>query len=161
MHNFIVIHSRGKDIPEKQLGAIVTEIKSLINDSDLQILPLALHLLTQILTVNKASLGAVKSECFPPVFQTIKSPLLQGSSLKSLLELFSVSVSLDAGLFAQLLTSLQEPLHSADNPLNLASSKQPFSSIAQSVAVICQASPSNTAGTTQKFIALPKVSPTL
>lgn len=129
----------------------------MINDSDLQILPLALNLLAQLLTVNKGCLSAIKSECLPSIFQTIKSPLLQGASLKSLLGLLSVVVAQDGALFGQLLTSLQEPLNATENPLNLASSKQPFFSIAQCVAVICQASSANTSATVTKFIGLVKV----
>jgi len=147
---------RGKEVPEKQLAAVVVEVKAQINDSDLQILPLAFNLLTQILQVNKGTLSVIKTEAFPPIFVIIKSPLLQGTSLRSLLDFLGTAVAIDGALFASLLTSLLEPLTSADQPLSLSSSKQPFASIAQSVAVICHASPANISATAQKFIALIK-----
>jgi len=59
------------------MEGIISEIKALVNDSDLQILPLALALLTSILKVNQSTLSTLQTECFPPIFQLIKSPLLQ------------------------------------------------------------------------------------
>ena len=60
---------------------IIKELPPLINESDLHLSQLTLHLLTTVSRVNKASMSMVDEAILQQLFTLIRSPLLQGSTL--------------------------------------------------------------------------------
>eukprot|EP00897_Mesotaenium_endlicherianum_P010551 jgi/Mesen1/9524/ME000637S08970 len=124
--------------------AIITELSSLISDSDLALTALALELCcTMMLDKERhADAGAfVKDRVLPQALVLVKSPLLQGHALQTLQEFFaalvqSANVSFDTLLDALLASAAAtSPASTAAGPV----SKQAFWSVAQCAAVLCLA----------------------
>jgi len=99
------------------LHAMLREIAPLLSESDLHIAQLTLHLLTSVARTQQAALlaggvGDVFSVILNEVFTLLRSPLLQGVALQSLLEFLQALVELNAsgsGLgYRDLLTSLMK-----------------------------------------------------
>lgn len=116
------------------LYTVLCEIPPLLSESDLHIAQLTLHLLTSIARKQRSALqpAGVSSVIMPEVLNLLRSPLLQGAALASLLEFLQALVEFNAsgsGLgYRDLLTSL----------MNLASRpglhKTAHHSVAQAVA---------------------------
>ena len=83
------------------LHAMLREIAPLLSESDLHIAQLTLHLLTSVARTQQAALlaggvGDVFSVILNEVFTLLRSPLLQGVALQSLLEFLQALVELNA-----------------------------------------------------------------
>lgn len=76
------------------LYAVLTEIPPLLSESDLHIAQLTLHLLTSIARNQRSAFqaGGVSATILPEVFNLLRSPLLQGVALASLLEFLQALV---------------------------------------------------------------------
>lgn len=118
------------------------EVRPLISDSDLHLLPLALHLVESIIAVHSTSVNDVKSIILPSLFELIQSPLLQGAALQSLLKLFGALGRASPADYETFVKSLVDPLLSAHatgvsaGGVAAVSNKQAASTVAQCVAVL-------------------------
>lgn len=76
------------------LYAVLNEIPPLLSESDLHIAQLSLHLLTSVARNQRSALqaGGVSGTILPEVFNLLRSPLLQGVALASLLEFLQALV---------------------------------------------------------------------
>lgn len=135
------------------------ELKPLISDSDLHLLPLALKTVESILSVSPSSVNEVKSLILPSLFQLMESPLLQGSSLESLLSMFAAFAKVSPADYQASVHGLVDPLLSAKTPGGVSAggvaavtNKQAASTVAQCVAVLAaNASNSNRDTTIREF----------
>ena len=80
------------------LHTMLREIAPLLSESDLHIAQLTLHLLTSVARKQQAALltGGVGSIILTEVFTLLRSPLLQGVALLSLLDFLQALVEFNA-----------------------------------------------------------------
>ena len=80
------------------LYAVLGEVPPLLSESDLHIAQLTLHLLTSIAKKQGSALqsAGVSGAILPEVFNLLRSPLLQGGALASLLEFLQALVGFNA-----------------------------------------------------------------
>nr|CAG4643698.1 EOG090X00HY [Lepidurus arcticus] len=119
-------------IAPEMLTKVLVELPPLLSESDLHIAQLTLSLLTSVAKLHPQTLPPLANAILPEVLALVRSPLLQGSALSSLLEFLQALVAAHLpGLgYRELLTMFvsmvsQGNLH-----------KQAFYSLAQSVAAL-------------------------
>lgn len=148
-----VVKKYGSNKAAKELfPTTLAEVAPLISDADLHLSHLALQLCVSILRVNPESAAPVVEKILPMTQQLLRSSLLQGLALESLLALYAELVTINAKSagFDQLLDSLISIVSkSKGEPL----SKQSFSSIAQTIAAITANAPADKrSATVERFI---------
>ncbi|KAF3429218.1 LOW QUALITY PROTEIN: hypothetical protein E2986_00011 [Frieseomelitta varia] len=94
------------------LDKVTTELPALLNETDLHIAQLTLNLLTTIAKLHPVALTRVSDNILPEILVLVKSPLLQGVALNSMLEFFQALVQADIpGLgYRELLSMLLAPV---------------------------------------------------
>nr|CAG4651567.1 EOG090X00HY [Triops cancriformis] len=119
-------------IAPEMLTKVLVELPPLLSESDLHIAQLTLSLLTSVAKLHPYTFPPLASAILPEVMALVRSPLLQGSALSSLLEFLQALVAAQLpGLgYRELLPMMvsmvsQGSLH-----------KQAFYSLAQSVAAL-------------------------
>ncbi|KAF8982329.1 Cullin-associated NEDD8-dissociated protein 1 [Entomortierella lignicola] len=142
----------GKVLPVQSYDELLNELKPLITDEDLHLLPLGLTSVVSILHANPSSINVVKQEILPSVLRLVRSPLIQGQSLDSLLALFAALVRTNDKEFSALISGLVEPVTVSVPEGQLALPKQAFSTIAQCIAVLCLNSDKNLDVTVAEFL---------
>ncbi|KAG0233459.1 Cullin-associated NEDD8-dissociated protein 1 [Actinomortierella wolfii] len=148
----VSIRRFGKNLDAKTYHDLLLELKPLISDEDLHLLPLGLSSVVAILHANPSSIATVKEHILPSVFKLVQSPLIQGPALDGLMNLFAALVRTNAKEFGALISALVEPAAgpSVDGQLKL--SKQAFSTIAQCIATLCINSDANANATVNEFL---------
>lgn len=139
----IIIKNYGALLTEPMIDGILAEIPPLINESDLHISQLTLNLLTSLCCKHPKSMAKVCDSIMKEIFILVRSPLLQGGALNSLLAFFQALVATKTPKmeFRDLLGLLTAPIY---NPTEItqpsgsqyAVHKQAFHSIAKCVAVL-------------------------
>ncbi|KAI9483260.1 MAG: armadillo-type protein [Benjaminiella poitrasii] len=139
----ILVQRFGQNMPSKSFTSLLNELKPLISDSDLLLLPLALNTIQSILVISPQSVNDVKVSILPSLFKLIKSPLLQGSALDSLLNMFAAFGKANPADYQALVNGLVQPLLNVKTATSVAaggvaavSNKQAASTVAQCVAVL-------------------------
>ncbi|XP_053976488.1 cullin-associated NEDD8-dissociated protein 1 isoform X2 [Hylaeus anthracinus] len=115
------------------LDKVTTELPALLNETDLHIAQLTLNLLTTIAKLHPIALTRVTDNILPEILVLVKSPLLQGVALNSMLEFFQALVQADIpGLgYRELLSMLIAPV-SSQSVLH----KQAYHSLAKCAAAL-------------------------
>eukprot|EP01105_Mastigella_eilhardi_P013724 TRINITY_DN3125_c0_g1_i5.p1 TRINITY_DN3125_c0_g1~~TRINITY_DN3125_c0_g1_i5.p1 ORF type:complete len:986 (-),score=291.67 TRINITY_DN3125_c0_g1_i5:67-3024(-) len=130
---------------------VLPELSALVSDADLFLSHLALLLCVQVMrSAGAAATPAVQERIVPQAFELVKSPLLQGVALTTLLLFFSELVSLNPKVitFEFLIDNLLSMTKQKD-----ALNKQAYTSVAQGVAAVCtSAKPSQRDTVVSKFI---------
>nr|CAG4637585.1 EOG090X00HY [Chydorus sphaericus] len=92
------INNYSAALTPEMLFAVLNEVPPLLSESDLHIAQLTLHLLTSIARKQRSALlaGGISGAILPEVFNLLRSPLLQGAALASLLELLQALVEFNA-----------------------------------------------------------------
>lgn len=78
----------GDGLPVGTAKALVADLQPLVNDEDINLLPMALHTIASLLQQTPSSLKQVQTSILPRVYQLVQSPLLQGPSQEALLVFF-------------------------------------------------------------------------
>ncbi|XP_014472303.1 PREDICTED: cullin-associated NEDD8-dissociated protein 1 [Dinoponera quadriceps] len=94
------------------LDKVTTELPALLSETDLHIAQLTLNLLTTIAKLHPIALTRVSDHILPEILVLVKSPLLQGVALNSMLEFFQALVQAEVpGLgYRELLAMLVVPV---------------------------------------------------
>eukprot|EP01133_Synstelium_polycarpum_P020468 gene20468-24560_t len=150
--NDIAVHNPNA-ITLAQLPNILTELASNINESDLQLTHLSFIFYQNLLKSQPAAGWSqlVKEKLLPPTLLLLKSSLLQGVALDSLLTLFKIITGLnEAGItYNDLMAILMETATQIKPPVT----RQSFASISQCIAAISTSTtPENRASTIQKLV---------
>ncbi|KAG0210629.1 Cullin-associated NEDD8-dissociated protein 1 [Mortierella sp. GBA30] len=148
----VSIRRFGKVLPVQTYDELLNELKPLITDEDLHLLPLGLTSVVSILHANPTSISVVKQEILPSVLRLVRSPLIQGQALDSLLALFAALVRTNDKEFSVLVSGLVEPVTARAPEGQLSLPKQAFSTIAQCIAVLCLNSEKNLEMTVAEFL---------
>eukprot|EP01127_Copromyxa_protea_P015661 TRINITY_DN4544_c0_g1_i1.p1 TRINITY_DN4544_c0_g1~~TRINITY_DN4544_c0_g1_i1.p1 ORF type:complete len:1238 (+),score=400.75 TRINITY_DN4544_c0_g1_i1:38-3751(+) len=140
-------HGKSKAAGSSLFEGILKESTPLVSEQDLHLAHLSLLLASSIVHASSSSAENVAKLVLPNAYNLLKSSLLQGIALQSLLKLFkelvtskSKKVTYDSLLAG--LTGIVAP----------ELSRQSFSSIAQCVAVLVANSEAGTKDTIQKFV---------
>ncbi|KAJ3188217.1 Cullin-associated NEDD8-dissociated protein 1 [Gaertneriomyces sp. JEL0708] len=149
----VLIRQYGPQLSAEVFPSILSELKPLLADSDLHVLPLGLNVVSTIVQTAPKSqvLPYMKSDIMPHVIQIIyQSPHLvaAGPGLESLLQLWQVIVRVGGPDFFTL--SVSALLHPVTT--DASASKQALSVVAQSVAALCLSSEQQAPVTVEKFI---------
>ncbi|KAJ8684120.1 hypothetical protein QAD02_019912 [Eretmocerus hayati] len=95
------------------LEKVTAELPPLLNETDLHIAQLTLTLLTTIAKLHPVALNRISDNILPEILVLVKSPLLQGAALNSMLEFFQALVQ--AGIpglgYRELLSMLVAPVN--------------------------------------------------
>ncbi|KAG2206299.1 hypothetical protein INT47_007313 [Mucor saturninus] len=138
----ILVNRFGEHISTASFSRLLSELKPLISDTDLHLLPLALKTVQSILSLSPASINEVKLYITPSLFELIRSPLLQGAALDSLLNLFAAFAKASPSDYQALVKGLVDPLLDVNTSgvsaggVAAVANKQAASTVAQSVAVL-------------------------
>ncbi|XP_059481550.1 cullin-associated NEDD8-dissociated protein 1 isoform X2 [Neocloeon triangulifer] len=132
----VLVRSYNKVMHQSQLTAVIVELPPLLSESDLHIAQLTLTLLTSVAQTLPLALGNIGSEILPEILVLVKSPLLQGAALASMLDFFQALVQANLpGLgFCELVMLLRQPVLTDQMASSL--HKQALHSLAKCVAAI-------------------------
>jgi cullin-associated NEDD8-dissociated protein 1 len=147
----VIVHNQASHKSVTALSdTILKEDAALISDSDLHLSHLALRLATAILQVNTGSAATIQSTVLPQCLELLKSTLLQGMALESMLALFEQMIKVNAKQlsFESLLETLVNLVHKKTGDL----SRQSILSIAQCIAVIVASKPESVSNTVTRFV---------
>lgn len=131
----------GAYLVEDSIEEILREVPPLINESDLHISQLTLSLLTSLIRSRPEQiqdLPIVPQKILPETLHLVRSPLLQGAALQSVLDFFQVLVSFSfpgldyVAIVRQLTLPIENPQVASGHPLH----KQAYHSTAKCVAAI-------------------------
>ncbi|ORX91195.1 Cullin-associated NEDD8-dissociated protein 1 [Basidiobolus meristosporus CBS 931.73] len=142
----------GEYVNSETFTSVLVELRPLLSDSDLHLLPLALSTLGVVLEVNPGSLVQVKEDILESLLNLVKSPLIQGTSLDSLLKIYATLVRTDERDFTPLMNSLMNLVRTDGEHEQPSATTQSHSIIAQCAATLCLNSPSNCQATVNTFI---------
>lgn len=133
------------------LGKVLQDLPSLISEADLHIAQLGLKLITSIARLIPEALANIRNAILPEVLTLVKSPLLQGAALQSMLDLFQALVV--AGLpglgYRELLAMLVAPVTALDGQVL---HKQAYHSLAKCVAALTAQFPEEALSVAQRFL---------
>ncbi|KAI7858974.1 armadillo-type protein [Circinella umbellata] len=138
----VLIQKFGQLIPDESCKNLLAELIPLISDNDLHLLPLALRTIEALIVAKPGSVQNIKEAILPSLFQLIQSPLLQGASLESLLNLFAALARASPADYQVLVNGLIEPLLNVETTgvsaggVAAVANKQAAATVAQCVAVL-------------------------
>lgn len=82
----------GSGLPPAASQALLADLQPLINDADINLLPLALETIATLLSTDASTIAYVEASILPRIYELVQSPLLQGPSLDALLAFFTAFV---------------------------------------------------------------------
>lgn len=132
----VLIIKYQKCIYVDMLDCVVIELPPLLDEADLHIAQWTLVILKSIAELYPKALKDINNAILPQILKLVKSPLLQGSALNSLLDFFRalVKCNLPDLTFHHLIQKFVEPIGKRNTPCTL--HKQAFYSLAKCVAAI-------------------------
>lgn len=86
----------GPTLPSTTSAALITDLQPLINDADINLLPLALDTISTLLSHDPSVEPRITQSILPRIFELVQSPLLQGPSLEGLLGFFTAYINAGA-----------------------------------------------------------------
>jgi len=133
----VLAKNYGEYINAQVIETILVEVPQLINESDLHVSQLTFALLTSLTRYQAMQdMAIIPQQILPQTLMLVRSPLLQGAALQSVLDFFQALVrSSFPGLdYGGLVIQLTNPISHPNGPNIL--HKQAFNSIAKCVAAI-------------------------
>ncbi|KAI1290335.1 Cullin-associated Nedd8-dissociated protein 1 [Halotydeus destructor] len=150
----ILAKNYGEYISPQVINTVVSELPALINESDLHISQLTLVLLTTLTRFPAMQdVAVIPQQILPQTLVLVRSPLLQGAALQSVLDFFQALVrSSFPGLdYVGLVNQLTIPIyHPTSSPGTL--HKQAYHSIAKCVASITITDVDHSLATVQNYL---------
>ncbi|KAK4337023.1 hypothetical protein RND71_043999 [Anisodus tanguticus] len=133
-----LVKNYGDQIQPHVIEIILNELPHLVNESDLYISQLTLNLLTTLIKLEKGYFEVITGKVLQETLILIRSPLLQGTALQSILDFFQALVFKPYPNFSfdQLLTSLKDPVYNKEAEKSVNLHKQAYHSIAKCVSAI-------------------------
>eukprot|EP00455_Lapot_gusevi_P028577 TRINITY_DN3053_c0_g2_i1.p1 TRINITY_DN3053_c0_g2~~TRINITY_DN3053_c0_g2_i1.p1 ORF type:complete len:1239 (+),score=571.04 TRINITY_DN3053_c0_g2_i1:71-3787(+) len=131
-----VVRHVGANLPEDLCSLLLLEVAPHIKDDDLHLSQLVLELLSSVIQACPAAMPIFARDVYPRVLAFLRSPLLQGQVLTSLMKLFQTMLfaSYPELNYAAIMQSLMRSV-TPDLP------KQSFSAFAQCVATVATSAP--------------------
>lgn len=140
-------------------ATLVANISGLINDTDLRVASMALQLATKIVKERGAAVVPLLTQTgsiYPKALNLSMSPLLQGRTIDSLLELFSslAHVNSEPVTIQQILQALEKQAEAVSFSITTSSARgSPLYCIAKCIVAVCRAAETNLRiQTTQRII---------
>lgn len=134
------------------LQHVIVELPPLLDESDLHIAQWTLVILKSIAGVHPKALNNISNHILPEVMNLVKSPLLQGAALNSMLEFFQALVMcrLPGLSYNELVQMLISPILNIQGKDTI--HKQAYYSLAKCVAAITVICPTKALPVVQQFI---------
>lgn len=134
------------------LQPVIIELPPLLDESDLHIAQWTLVILKSIAGVHPKALQNISKSILPEVMNLVKSPLLQGAALNSMLEFFQALVMcrLPGLSYNELVQMLISPILNVQGKETI--HKQAYYSLAKCVAAITVICPTKALPVVQQFI---------
>lgn len=104
----------GQDISQDSYVKLLAELRMLVSDADLTLLPLALRTIEAIITISPGTVKDIKELILPSLLQLMQSPVLQGAALDSLLSLLAALAKSSPEDYQLLIKGLVDPLLTAE-----------------------------------------------
>ncbi|XP_066158775.1 cullin-associated NEDD8-dissociated protein 1 isoform X1 [Euwallacea fornicatus] len=144
-----------KKMTVQLLQPIIAEVPPLLDESDLHIAQWTLVILNSIAIYHAKALQDINSGIMPQVMILVKSPLLQGTALQSMLDFFKslVRCKLNGASYEHLLRLLLMPITNLRTNQSTTLHKQAFYSLAKCVAAISVVSQSQAGPVIAQFMA--------
>lgn len=144
---------------------LLAELRMLVSDTDLTLLPLALRTIEAIITVSPGTIKDVKELVVPSLLELMQSPVLHGAALDSLLSLFAALAKSSPKDYQILVKGLVDPLLGAQTSgvsaggVAAVANKSAAATVAQCVAVLAvNTDETRRQGTIQEFFGYIQVS---
>ncbi|VEN51680.1 unnamed protein product [Callosobruchus maculatus] len=133
-----LINNYHEDLNVQLLQPIIAEVPPLLDESDLHIAQWTLIILRSIAIYHPKALQDINNTIMPQILLLVKSPLLQGTALQSMLDFFKslVKCNLQGLNYDSLLRLLLVPISNLSTCQNATLHKQAFYSLAKCVAAI-------------------------
>lgn len=155
----VLVNSYHTSCSPQLLAKVLQELPALLSEADLHIAQLSLKLLTSIAKLLPSALSNIQANILPEVLTLVKSPLLQGAALKSMLELFQALVlaNLPGLRYPDLLALLVNPVNAQGTvghtglPV-VVLHKQAYHSLAKCVAALTVQFPDEALNVAQQFL---------
>ncbi|KAI9599345.1 armadillo-type protein [Syncephalis fuscata] len=142
----------GDNIPREQYVELIDACRLLINDDDLQLLPLALNC-TAAIVMRKTDLWSlVNSDITVYAHRLVVSPLVQGSPLEALTRFYAAMAKANPAQSVELFDHLFTLCTSNTQSTAAATSKQVYTNIARCAAVCCLQAPNKQKSVIAKLI---------
>lgn len=155
-----LLSQSGSDLPKATSKALIADLQPLINDADINLLPLALHSLATLVGRHPAVLPQIESSILPRVLDLVQSPLLQGPSLEALLAFFAAYVRAGADPLP-LVKQLAQTAESVKKSVDASGAQGGYQSLATSsrcIGVILREAPQVAESTVNEYSAKIQVS---
>lgn len=149
-----LIQNYHKKMTVQLLQPIIIEVPPLLDESDLHIAQWTLIILNSIAVHHPKALQDITSGIMPQIMVLVKSPLLQGTALQSMLDFFKslVKCNLPGASYDYLLKLLLVPVTSLRSNQAATLHKQAFYSLAKCVAAITVACQSQALPVITQFV---------
>lgn len=159
----VLVARYGESLSPEAYQHLTHELRPLLSDVDLHLLPMSLAMITSLLKANAdTTYPIIRKDIMPAVFKAVQSPLVQGAALQNILMLLQTIITYKPSefgfLFAGLTTSVASDVTTVQRSSNTANgdvattSKQAYSTIAQGVAVICVGNAKHTSDTVSDLL---------
>ncbi|RWS15707.1 Cullin-associated NEDD8-dissociated protein 1-like protein [Dinothrombium tinctorium] len=149
-----LVKNYGEQFTVELISIILQEVPPLINESDLHISQLTLSLLTSLTRSHQAFLSIIPQKILPETLVLVRSPLLQGAALQSVLDFLQALVrSSFPGLdYMELVRQLTIPVSISNQNMGPSLHKQAYHSIAKCVAAITTLEKEQSLQTVRRYI---------
>jgi cullin-associated NEDD8-dissociated protein 1 len=138
-----LLERSGPSLPTTTSTALIADLQPLINDADINLLPLALDTISTLLTHDSTIEPLVARSILPRIFELVHSPLIQGPSLEGLLAFFRAYVLAGAAPLP-LLKTLAQSADAAKKTIDTSGTQSGMQALVTSsrcIGVIVRASP--------------------
>lgn len=145
----------GPDFPLSSAKAIVTELKSYVNVSDLHNLGETMRVLSQMLRNQSALRDSIANDILPAVKAAILSPLLHAAAIEGMQELFAVYAALpetDSTALVQELVDSVLVQHPRSIPTAEDGGTQAFANVAKCIATVLETDADHTQDSLKAFM---------
>lgn len=150
-----LLERSGAGLPTTTAQALVGDLQPLVNDEDINLLPMALHTIASLLQHDPSIAKQIKKSIMPRIFILVQSPLLQGPSLEGLLAFFRDYVRAGAEA-APLVSTLAETANAAKKTVDASGTQAGMQALASSsrcIGVIIREAPAVAEGVVADYAA--------
>lgn len=135
----VIVKNYGNHFETSSYFEVLKELPALVNENDLHVSQLTLNLVTCIAQSCPGTLEKIETTILPRCMTLVKSPLLQGAALQSLLDLLHSLVATQSSSisYTALINMLMQPCISDDSrDISISSNKQAFVSTSKCLAAL-------------------------
>lgn len=147
----LLMHSLGESLSADAVPALVNELQPFISEQDLYNLPLALNVVTVLLTTQPAAKSVIEVEILPRVLALVRTSHITGLPLEAILNFLEALVAPDQELALKVIPELLKVVGKDKTLPNAVGEAQVIRTTAKCVGVVVKAAPRDRAGVIAEF----------